>query len=364
LPGRSRARPPLVFAAVVALLLVPSAAAGPPEITVTISGTLGSNGWYTSNVSVGWDVTGETFSDGCNTRFLTTDTVAVRITCFARDDNDGTETSKTVTVKIDKTSPTVTSAPARAPDANGWYTRPVAVSFSGTDATSGISSCSSTGYAGPDNPGAVITGFCRDTAGNVGTAAYALKYDATPPTVGSVTTKAINHGADISWKASADSAIAEVTRAPGVKGAGSSVIYRGTASSFRDSGLKAGLKYTYQVAVLDAAGNRSGAIVKHVGTSALLRPAPAERVTRPPRLVWAPKKGARYYNVLLMRGRKVLSAWPRTTSLQLKRTWVMGGRRYRLRPGVYRWYVWPGVGKLAAGKYGRSLGGSTIVYAG
>jgi hypothetical protein len=354
-----------------ALLLVPGAGGvpgdpTPPEVTPTTFGTLGLNGWYVSNVTINWRVQDPESPDyttsGCDARTLNQDTRGTTVTCSASSDGGTTIKSKTIT--LDKTAPVVGSAATRVPDVNGWYNHPVAVVFSATDGTSGPAGCTGGTYLGPDNPNAVITGVCRDTAGNVGTAAYALKYDATPPTVGSITTKAINHGADITWKASPDSAIAELTRAPGVKGAGSSVIYRGPATSFRDSGLKAGRKYTYQVAVADLAGNRAGSRVTHIGTNALLRPAPAERVTRPPRLVWSPKKGARYYNVLLMRDRKVLAAWPTTSSIQLKRTWVMDGRRYRLRPGVYRWYVWPGVGRISAGKYGKRLGGSTFVYVG
>jgi hypothetical protein len=47
--------------------------------------------------------------------------------------------------------------------------------------------------------------------------------------------------------------------------------------------------------------------------------------------------------------------------LQLPRAWVYRGKRYRLRPGLYRWYVWPGLGRLSAGRFGRMVGGSTFV---
>ena len=67
----------------------------------------------------------------------------------------------------------------------------------------------------------------------------------------------------------------------------------------------------------------------------------------PPTLVWAPAKGATYYNLQLIRGRKVLSAWPVRPSFRLRRTWLYNGRRYRLEPGVYRWYVWPGYGRIS-----------------
>jgi hypothetical protein len=57
----------------------------------------------------------------------------------------------------------------------------------------------------------------------------------------------------------------------------------------------------------------------------------------------------------------VLSAWPVRASFQLPRSWVYNGRRYRLRPGVYRWYVWPGIGRISANRYGALLGSSSFV---
>ena len=38
-----------------------------------------------------------------------------------------------------------------------------------------------------------------------------------------------------------------------------------------------------------------------------------------------------------------------------------GGRRYRLTPGRYRWYVWPGLGARSAKRYGSVLGSSSFV---
>ncbi len=105
--------------------------------------------------------------------------------------------------------------------------------------------------------------------------------------------------------------------------------------------------------------------VSHVGTGALLLPAPAEHVKGPPLLAWSAVKRASYYHVQVFRGsRRVLAAWPTATTFQLKRTWVMNGRRFRLRPGTYRWYVWPGYGRLSASRYGGRLGGSTFVVSG
>jgi hypothetical protein len=360
-------------AAGAALLLIPGAAGvpgdpTPPVVTPVLFGTLGSNGWYTTTVTLNWTVVDPESiilsTEGCNTKTFTADTPGITSTCKA--ESDGGTTTVTKTVKLDKTAPAVSGAAGRGADANGWYNKPVTVSFSGTDATSGVAfaSCSSAGYLGPDNPGAVVSGTCRDNAGNVGTGSFALKYDATPPTVTHVRTKPRKHGADVFWQASPDALLVDVMRAPGVGGAPFSVVYRGTGTSFRDTGLTVGRKYTYQVAATDEAGNRAGNRVTHIGTGALLRPAPAERVTAPPLLAWTRVKGATYYHVQVFRGSRVLAAWLTGTSLQLKRTWVMNGRRFRLRPGTYRWYVWPGLGRLSPVRYGGRLGGSTFVVSG
>jgi hypothetical protein len=316
-----------------------------------------------SKVTASWVVTDPESmileTRGCGVTTITADTAGQALSCWAR--SDGGETSKTRTIRVDVTPPTVTAAAARVPDSNGWYNRPVGIGFTGADSTSGFASCTSVAYGGPDNGGAVVTGTCRDNAGNIGTGSFALKYDATPPTITGLHTRAVKQGAEVSWQASPDTKSVQVTRAPGVNGAGSSVVYNGTANGFRDKGLTAGRKYTYMAVGSDEAGNAAAVTTKHVGTGALLRPAPAERVTGPPLLAWSPVKGASYYHVQVLRGRRVLAAWPASTTFQLKRTWVMNGRRFRLRPGTYRWYVWPGYGRLSASKYGDRLGGSTFV---
>jgi hypothetical protein len=340
-------------------LAVPNAVAVPPEITVTITGTLGLNGWYRSNVTVNWQVVGEDTSSGCNTQTLITDTPGTKITCTAS--SGGDETTKSVTIKLDKTAPAVSAAASRAPDANGWYNHALTVAFAGTDATSGVASCSSAGYEGPDNAAAAVVGSCSDNSGNATGASLAFKYDATAPAIFAVITKLGNRSAQVTWRKSTDTQVVEVTRAPGRKGEGESVVYRGTATGFLDTGLEIGRKYEYRVTGIDQAANRSERAVNLVATGPLLSPLPGARVKGPATLDWIPVKGAAYYNLQIVRGRKVLSTWPAQSSFRLRRTWSYNGRRYRLRPGTYRWYVWPGYGRISASRYGRLLGSSTFV---
>jgi hypothetical protein len=343
------------------LLAAPSAAADPPNITLTIFGTLGSNGWYRSNVTVNWVVTGAENSTGCDAATLTVDTPGTKLTCKATSGLD--ETTKSITIKLDKTAPAVSAAPSRAADANGWYNHALTVSFSGTDGTSGIESCAGGSYAGPDNPAAAVAGSCKDMAGNVTPSALSFKYDSTPPQLTAVSTKRGNRTAQISWRASADTKRVEIARAPGRKGAGQSVVYDGAASSFRDSGLAAGRHYRYRITGFDEAQNRVDQTLTFTGSGRLLTPAPGETVKLGQKTVmtWTRVKKASYYNLQLIRGGKVLSVWPVRASFQLPRSWIYQGRRYRLRPGVYRWYVWPGIGRISANRYGAMLGSSSFV---
>jgi hypothetical protein len=90
-------------------------------------------------------------------------------------------------------------------------------------------------------------------------------------------------------------------------------------------------------------------------------PPRGERVREPPVLRWKRVRRATYYNVqLYRRHRKILSRWPRRSSLRLQRQWRYKGTRRRLAPGRYRWYVWPGYGRRSAKRYGRLLGKSTF----
>jgi hypothetical protein len=358
----------LASVGIIALLFAPGAGSvpgdpTPPVVTPLFSPSLPANGWFRGTVTLNWSIVDPESiilnTSGCGAKTFTTDTPGEKVTCSAQ--SDGGERSAAVTVRLDKTAPTVTAAAERAPNASGWYTGPFSVSFSGTDVTSGIAGCSSGRYSGPDNAAASVAGFCSDVAGNVTGSAFSFKYDATPPILTAVTKKLGKRSVQLAWRPSSDTRLVEILRAPGRNGEGQTVVYRGSATTFRDTGLVVARKYRYRVAGLDEAENRFEHTLDITATGALLSPAPGTQVTNPPNLVWTPVKGASYYNVQLIRGRKVLSAWPVRARFQLRRTWRYNGRRHRLRPGVYRWYVWPGYGRISAARYGRLIGGSTFV---
>jgi hypothetical protein len=352
----------LIPAVVVASLLLPSGAAGRTAVTINpvITGTLGASGWYVSNVNVSW-----TFdpapdqTQGCDVVTISADGTT-NLLCSAWWGQ--VHIDYPLAISVDKTAPVPHGVPSRQPDASGWYNKPVTIAFTGTDATSGLAGCTSTAYAGPDNGNAAVSGTCTDRAGNVGRATYGFSYDSTPPTLGSVSVKHGNRNVLLSWTASSDTKVIQVTRLRGSKGL-AKIVFSGTGSAFRDKGLRPGAKYQYTVSAFDIAANASSEALAVTATGPLVNPVPGERVTSPPRLIWLPVKGATYYNVQLIHNGRILSAWPRRADLKLQRSWIYKGDRYRLRPGVYRWYVWPGFGRFALANYGRRLGGSAFVYA-
>jgi hypothetical protein len=277
-------------------------------------------------------------------------------------DNAGNVGQASFGLKFDATAPSAAAIPARPPDANGWYNHPIAVAFSGGDATSGIASCSSATYSGPDNPSKVVAGGCTDNAGNSAGVSFPLKYDSTPPKLSKLATTAGNRRLVLSWVASPDTQLVQVLRTSSAHGVKTGLVYSGKSASFRDTHLKVGARYRYTVTAIDQAGNSVAKTLAVTATGALLAPTPMQTVSRPPVLRWIAVKGAAYYNVQLVRGKKILSAWPATNHFQVPRSWVYQGHRYRLHSGVYRWYVWPGFGTLSANKYGSVLGGSSFVY--
>jgi hypothetical protein len=353
------------------MFLVPAGVSARPaapnnSVTPVYYGSQGANGWYITNVTVNWMIEplGYLGTEGCQATTISTDTADTMLRCHVWW-ADGTDFDVRIHIHRDTTAPTVTAVPSRAPDSNGWYNHALSVGFSGADATSGIDACSQATYGGPDNSSATVSGFCRDKAGNIGTASTTVKYDATPPTVASFRVVPGNRKAKLDWNVQDASSI-QVVRTPGLKGAGQSVVFSGQGSKkgFTDSKLHPGRQYQYSLTATDAAANQSAKALAFLARGALLFPAPDQQVTKAPLLVWAPKRGASYYNVILVRGRRVFSAWPVQARLQLPRAWKYRGRRYKLRPGTYSWFVWPGYGTLSAGRYGKMLGGSTFKFGG
>ena len=143
----------------------------------------GCGGWFRSTVTVSWSFnsSGATGASGCGTASVSDDTSGATFTCTVN--YGGSFVGSSVTVRKDSSPPDVTAAASRCPDVNGWYTSPVSFSFTGDDGASGVASCTSGTYSGPDGGDVSVSGSCTDNAGNTGSTSLKIKYDATPPSV-------------------------------------------------------------------------------------------------------------------------------------------------------------------------------------
>jgi hypothetical protein len=344
------------------------------------------NGWYNRPVTValtGSDATsglagcGSPSYDGPDSA-----TASVSGTCVDRAGNSSAVLA--FDMRYDGTNPEVTGARAdHDPGDDGWFLNPVRFDFTGTDVTAGIATCPPVTYSGPDGPSSEVVGECRDRAGNVARRPFALKFDGNPPGITDLNVVPGDHRLDLSWHTTLDVIAVEVRRAPGAGTDAGTVVFGGPGTSFRDEGVDNGVQYTYEVTVGDLAGNHTSQtvtgtpvaspvpapaltppnVVERRRAPRLLAPLPGTtfRTGRPPLLRWAPVKRAAYYNVQLFLERKVLTAWPRRPQYQLKRSWRFAGERHRLRPGRYRWMVWPGFGPRSRANYGKLIGRSEFV---
>jgi hypothetical protein len=172
-----------------------------------------------------------------------------------------------------------------------------------------------------------------------------------------------NRSVVVRWRSPSDPDFDRVVMSRSSAGASLRVVYSGRGEEFTDRRVRNGVRYVYELRTLDRAGNTSAGVRLAATPKALLlfSPQPNARVSSPPMLRWATVRGAGYYNVQLYRGsRKVLSAWPGASRLQLHVRWNFRGRRERLVPGVYHWFVWPGRGPRSRASYGPMVGRSSF----
>jgi len=141
----------------------------PPAVVPTIVGTLGDEGWYTSDVHLSWSVTdGESpigSQAGCGPVDVTADQPSTDYTCTAT--SAGGSASQTASIQRDAHAPTVTVTGVS--DGASYVAGSVPAAGCGTvDATSGVATAATLSTAG--GPAGPVTATCsgaKDHAGNL-----------------------------------------------------------------------------------------------------------------------------------------------------------------------------------------------------
>jgi hypothetical protein len=201
------------------------------------------SGWYRTPVTVTWSLNprpeeGSVIVAGCTPQTISADTAGMLTWCEAAFGTD--QARRTKVVAVDQTPPNVIgAAPERPADANGWYHQAVPVAFRGSDAISGIRSCTSTSYTGPDSATASVLGTCTDAAGNTSAAApFTLQYDATGPDITDAVAarkpdRAGWYNRPVAWSFKATDALSGLDQCPPVRvagGTGAMTLFAGTCS--------------------------------------------------------------------------------------------------------------------------------------
>ena len=336
-----------------------------PDVIASPARSPDSDGWYNRPVAVAWvgsdSASGvESCSDASSYGGPDSASATLAATCT---DKAGNSSSGSFHLSYDATAPAVTARPQRAPDHDGWCNRPVKIDFVGTDALSGIASCTSLTYSGPFVGGIEPVGSCRDRAGNNTSVSFPINYDAEAPVLSALTVESETGSDVVRWKSSNSDDIATVRRT--ARGGGSTTVFHGRGATFVDKAIKPSVEYRYFVQTEDQAGNDSRRL------SRLALPKVVSLQTRgymprtagPPVLRFPAMAGASYYHVqLFRRGKRILAAWPLEPQLALRQSWRWAGRGYRLTPGRYRWFAWAGFGRRSAARY-KPLGSARFIVA-
>jgi hypothetical protein len=161
-------------------------ATAPTNVVGTTDREPNAAGWFNAPVTVTFSGQDETSGiDTCTTpTYSGPDSASASVAGSCTDAAGNTSAPVTVALQYDATAPeSVTGTADRVADSNGWYNHAVGITFNGQDGVSGISSCTSTSYSGPDSATASVAGSCTDKAGNTSApATFTLQYDATAPT--------------------------------------------------------------------------------------------------------------------------------------------------------------------------------------
>ncbi|MCC6568459.1 MAG: HYR domain-containing protein [Anaerolineales bacterium] len=141
----------------------------PTGVALVPSGTLGNNGWYTSNVTI--TTTGAESVSGPLTctgvQSLTTDTAGVTFNGSCTNLAGLTSNATPLTLKRDATNPIITFLTRTPPaNGNGWNNGDVTLTWSCTDAMSGPVNGTLSQTVTTEGANQSSTGNCVDNAGN------------------------------------------------------------------------------------------------------------------------------------------------------------------------------------------------------
>jgi len=159
----------------------------PPIITASASPPPNANGWNNSNVTVTFQCSdsGSGIAN-CPAPQVVSTEGANQIITGSITDIAGNSASASVTLKIEKTPPSITASVTPPPNAAGWNNSDVTVSFQCGNSISGALSCPAPTTVTSEGASQLIVGSMTDAAGNTSQASVTINIDKTPPIITAV----------------------------------------------------------------------------------------------------------------------------------------------------------------------------------
>lgn len=165
----------------------------PPTIAAAVSPEPNAAGWHNTDATVTFTCTAGVAPLGaCPPSQVVSAEGAEQSVSGTVTDAAGIAVTATATVRLDRTPPAITAAVAPAPNEEGWNTGGVTVTFTCTDALSGVAECPAPVVVSAEGAGQVIAGTATDVAGNAASASVTIHLAKTPPAITAAVSPAPN----------------------------------------------------------------------------------------------------------------------------------------------------------------------------
>jgi PKD domain/Glucodextranase, domain B/IPT/TIG domain len=155
----------------------------PLAITASSTPLPNAAGWNNTAVTVSYSCSGGVPPLQCPASQTVTAEAANQLVSASVTDAAGQSASASTTLNIDKTAPTITATVAPVPNAQGVVTAPATITFTCSDALSGITSCPSPIQVSTVGLNQSFSGTATDKAGNSATTSVNFSVETTPLTI-------------------------------------------------------------------------------------------------------------------------------------------------------------------------------------
>ncbi len=142
-----------------------------PTVSHKLDPAANAAGWNKADTTVTFSAVDDSDGSGVDPATLTepvtvSSETSGQVVTGGAEDLAGNKGTDSVTVKLDKTLPTISGAATTQPNANGWYNSPVTIKYSAEDKLSGLAESPKDEVVTTNGAGQSFTGTAVDVAGN------------------------------------------------------------------------------------------------------------------------------------------------------------------------------------------------------